>query len=144
MAPLIEVLDDAVPDVRTAAMYALGEIGDTRAVQPLAGKLVSEGREIRVSAASALGQIGDTAAVEPLIQALDETIPEPVREPVAEPMMLIARSFDINKPGCNWREWQKSSRDGSGIVCRTSGSSTVTSRGSAILPLPSGSIPWDA
>lgn len=39
-----------------------------------------------------------------LVQALDETIPEPVRDPEAEPMMLIARSFDINKPGCNWRE----------------------------------------
>jgi translation initiation factor 2 subunit 3 len=39
-----------------------------------------------------------------LLQALDETIPEPARDPAAEPMMLIARSFDINKPGCNWRE----------------------------------------
>jgi translation initiation factor 2 subunit 3 len=39
-----------------------------------------------------------------LVQALDETIPEPIRDPGAEPMMLIARSFDINKPGCNWRE----------------------------------------
>jgi HEAT repeat protein len=54
-------------------MYALGEIGDTRAVQPLADKLFSEGREIRVSVASALGQIGDTAAVEPLIQALGDS-----------------------------------------------------------------------
>ncbi len=39
-----------------------------------------------------------------LIEALDETIPEPERDPEAEPMMLIARSFDINKPGCNWKE----------------------------------------
>ena len=39
-----------------------------------------------------------------LVQALDRTIPEPVRDPDAEPMMLVARSFDINKPGCNWKE----------------------------------------
>jgi translation initiation factor 2 subunit 3 len=39
-----------------------------------------------------------------LVQALDRTIPEPTRDPGAEPMMLVARSFDINKPGCNWKE----------------------------------------
>ena len=39
-----------------------------------------------------------------LIQALDETIAEPVRDPNAEPVMLIARSFDVNKPGCNWKD----------------------------------------
>jgi translation initiation factor 2 subunit 3 len=39
-----------------------------------------------------------------LIEALDVTIPEPERDPEADPMMLIARSFDINKPGCNWKE----------------------------------------
>lgn len=39
-----------------------------------------------------------------LVQALDAAISEPVRDPDAEPLMLIARSFDVNKPGCNWRE----------------------------------------
>jgi translation initiation factor 2 subunit 3 len=39
-----------------------------------------------------------------LVQALDATIAEPVRDPNAEPLMLIARSFDVNKPGCNWKE----------------------------------------
>jgi translation initiation factor 2 subunit 3 len=39
-----------------------------------------------------------------LIQALDEYIPKPERNPGDDPLMLIARSFDINKPGCNWRE----------------------------------------
>lgn len=39
-----------------------------------------------------------------LIQALDEFIPEPERDPEDEPLMLIARSFDINKPGCSWRD----------------------------------------
>ncbi len=39
-----------------------------------------------------------------LIQALDEIIPEPHREPEADPLMLIARSFDVNKPGCSWKD----------------------------------------
>ena len=39
-----------------------------------------------------------------LIQALDSTIPEPERDPSASPMMLIARSFDVNKPGSSWKD----------------------------------------
>jgi len=39
-----------------------------------------------------------------LIEALDKVIPEPVRDPNAQPVMLIARSFDVNKPGSNWKE----------------------------------------
>ncbi|MBP7119908.1 MAG: translation initiation factor IF-2 subunit gamma [Methanolinea sp.] len=39
-----------------------------------------------------------------LVQALDQTIPIPDRDPNARPMMLLARSFDINKPGSNWRD----------------------------------------
>ncbi|WP_246269881.1 translation initiation factor IF-2 subunit gamma [Methanofollis tationis] len=39
-----------------------------------------------------------------LIQALDTYIPAPERDPGATAQMLIARSFDINKPGSNWRD----------------------------------------
>ncbi len=39
-----------------------------------------------------------------LVVALDQTIPIPDRDPGAEPMMLLARSFDINKPGSSWRD----------------------------------------
>jgi translation initiation factor 2 subunit 3 len=39
-----------------------------------------------------------------LIEALDEYIPEPEHDPEAPPHMLVARSFDINKPGISWRE----------------------------------------
>lgn len=34
-----------------------------------------------------------------LMKAIDEKIPSPVRDPNKEPVMLVARSFDINKPG---------------------------------------------
>ncbi|HOX35651.1 MAG TPA: translation initiation factor IF-2 subunit gamma [Methanoregulaceae archaeon] len=39
-----------------------------------------------------------------LVEALDSVIPEPVRDPNAQPVMLVARSFDVNKPGSNWKE----------------------------------------
>jgi len=34
-----------------------------------------------------------------LIQAIQHVIPTPTHDPKAEPVMLVARSFDINKPG---------------------------------------------
>ncbi|MDH7594231.1 MAG: translation initiation factor IF-2 subunit gamma [Methanomicrobiales archaeon] len=39
-----------------------------------------------------------------LIEALHTTIPEPERDPNCKPIMLIARSFDINKPGISWKD----------------------------------------
>ncbi|MCP1715660.1 translation initiation factor 2 subunit 3 [Methanocalculus alkaliphilus] len=39
-----------------------------------------------------------------LIGALDETIPEMDRDPDASPLLLLARSFDINKPGVGWKD----------------------------------------
>jgi len=39
-----------------------------------------------------------------LVEALDRVIPIPDRDPKASPMMLLARSFDINKPGSNWKD----------------------------------------
>ncbi|MCP1662634.1 MAG: translation initiation factor IF-2 subunit gamma [Methanocalculus sp. MSAO_Arc1] len=39
-----------------------------------------------------------------LVGALDETIPEIDRDPDVPPVLLIARSFDINKPAASWRD----------------------------------------
>ncbi len=39
-----------------------------------------------------------------LIRTLDEVIPEPDRNPDVDPLLLVARSFDVNKPGCSWRD----------------------------------------
>ncbi|WFN36564.1 translation initiation factor IF-2 subunit gamma [Methanomicrobium antiquum] len=39
-----------------------------------------------------------------LLSAIDEYIPSPKRNPSDDPLMLVARSFDINKPGCSWRD----------------------------------------
>jgi len=38
--------------------------------------------------------------IDAVVQAIQEFIPTPKRDPNADPLMLVARSFDINKPGC--------------------------------------------
>jgi translation initiation factor 2 subunit 3 len=37
-----------------------------------------------------------------LIQTIEEEIPTPERDPEADPELLVARSFDINRPGTKW------------------------------------------
>jgi translation initiation factor 2 subunit 3 len=39
-----------------------------------------------------------------LIQAIEEEIPTPDRDPDADAEMLVARSFDINRPGTTWED----------------------------------------
>ena len=39
-----------------------------------------------------------------LLQVVQETIPTPERDPEADPIMLVARSFDVNKPGIGYAE----------------------------------------
>ena len=56
---------------RTDAAWALGQIGDPRAVEPLISTLRRGPSSARQTAALALGQIGDPRAVEPLVHALD-------------------------------------------------------------------------
>jgi HEAT repeat protein len=73
--PLIDtMLDDEDKWVRFASAYALGSIGDRRAVTPLLSLLANgtEDAEVRGMAAEALGKIGDPSAVQPLITALDD------------------------------------------------------------------------
>ena len=51
---------------------ALGEIGDSRAIEPLIQALKDKDKYIREWAADALGEIGNERAVEPLIEALKD------------------------------------------------------------------------
>jgi HEAT repeat protein len=67
---LLEALEYRKDDsVRGAAIKALGEIGDSRAVEPLIAVLRDGHGSVRDAAAVALGEIG-APAVEPLIVAL--------------------------------------------------------------------------
>jgi HEAT repeat protein len=60
-------------EVRKEAAQALGEIGDTQAVEPLIATLKDENRDVRRAAAEMLGKIGDVRAVEPLITAIKDS-----------------------------------------------------------------------
>jgi HEAT repeat protein len=70
---LIASLKDGRGDVRKKAAYALGRIGDARAVQPLIVGLGDTEPDLRSDAAYALGLIGDALAAEPLIAALKDS-----------------------------------------------------------------------
>jgi len=68
---LIKVLRDGNKDFRKFAAFALGDIGDKRAVEPLIKALGDKDRDVCENAAEALGKIGEPT-VEPLIKALGD------------------------------------------------------------------------
>ncbi|WP_435360378.1 HEAT repeat domain-containing protein [Haloarchaeobius sp. DFWS5] len=81
---LVEYADaDSDPALQKVTFRALGEIGSTDAVQPIANKLDSDNPIIRSQAARALGLIGDTRAVKPLGNVLDEDEEDTVRASAA-------------------------------------------------------------
>jgi len=51
-----------------------------------------------------------------LLDALNTVIPNEDRDSVASPVMLIARSFDVNKPGCSWKDI-KGGVVGGSLIC---------------------------
>ena len=74
LAYLITPLEDDDPEMRRAAAYALGKLGDQRAVEPLRKALYDDHDKVRREAVKSLGQL---KAVEALIEALgnpDDTI----------------------------------------------------------------------
>ena len=70
----IETLRDTSPAVQKAAVDALGNIGDLRAVPSLIRVLINRSKTlpVRQAAAGALGKIGDPRAVQPLTNASGE------------------------------------------------------------------------
>ncbi|EJN60242.1 HEAT repeat domain-containing protein [Halogranum rubrum] len=81
---LVEYVDtDKDPQLQKVTFRALGEIGDERATQPLADKLVMDNEKVRPHAARALGLIGDTRAVDPLTDMLSDDENESARASAA-------------------------------------------------------------
>ena len=72
VGPLIDALRDKNPDVRWAAIRALGKLGDPVAVKSIIKALRDEDSGVRKTAAEALGKIGDAKATVPLIAAVDD------------------------------------------------------------------------
>jgi HEAT repeat protein len=88
--PLIRVVSDRRADynVRNGAAWALGVIGDARAIDPLAEAIKKRG--IGLEAVRALGRIKDVRAIERLVEILkdDELYPED-RSSAAEALAMI-------------------------------------------------------
>jgi HEAT repeat protein len=75
---LIASLEETVDEPIRWDAWALGKIGNTRAVEPLIRALNKGDLALASSAAEALGEIGDTRAVLPLIEILKSNY-EPLR-----------------------------------------------------------------
>ena len=76
---LIAALKSPVMFGRNNAVMLLGDIGDTRAVEPLCAALKNDSNGmVRSMAALALGKIGDARAVPALIEALTEKRHDPM------------------------------------------------------------------
>jgi len=91
--PYLSLREDELGFAYRLAEDALGEIGDKRAVKPLAELvngilLKDEDYHVRSDAAEALGKIGGESVVEPLIQALDDVY-YPIQESAAKALGKI-------------------------------------------------------
>jgi HEAT repeat protein len=80
---LLQQLKDKNAVVRREAAWALGRLGDQRAVPALMQALKDKDWKVRKYAAWALGELGDRRAVPALSQALEDILFWPVREAVA-------------------------------------------------------------
>ncbi|MFA9516027.1 HEAT repeat domain-containing protein [Halopenitus sp. H-Gu1] len=81
---LLEYVDeDSNPQLQKTTFKALGEIGASEAVQPLANKLEMENENVRPYAARALGLIGDARAIDPLTETLETDASPDVRAAAA-------------------------------------------------------------
>lgn len=86
-----DVLHDTETSVRVSAAFALGVIGDPRAVDPLIGALQDQDSPVRAAAAEALMRIGDVRAIAPLISAMSDQDAS-VRLAVAEALWQMTSS----------------------------------------------------
>jgi len=73
---LIGKLETGKPKEQSAAAYALGEIGDERATEPLIRLLerVETDGNVCIAVVNALGKLGNDRAVEALVRALSDTV----------------------------------------------------------------------
>jgi HEAT repeat protein len=89
---LIDLIHD--PDLDTAAIRALGEIGNPAAIKPLLPFLEDKDRYRREASAGALGQLKAREAFEPLIRLLDDEYGF-VRLMALSAITLIGETYDL-------------------------------------------------
>ncbi|MHB9023159.1 MAG: HEAT repeat domain-containing protein [Armatimonadota bacterium] len=91
------------PTVRQEAAWALGEIGDGQAVEPLLALLGTGTLQERTAAAEALGKLKDRRAVPALIIELD-CLGNPARQTVLAALKAITGQHIGDDPAA-WRDW---------------------------------------
>jgi HEAT repeat protein len=102
---LIKRLKDKDSDVRKNVAWALGEIGDARAVGALIEALRDKDSKVRRSVAEALGKIGDARAVDSLIKTLKDDnnfVRESARKALVK-ILGVDFGYDYEK----WERWWK-------------------------------------
>lgn len=111
--PLVELLDQAVASLRKVAVYALGELKLTAAVDPLLEILQRETdyRVVAVIVAS-LANIGDPKAITPLVELSEAASEGPLQQTIAAALRVLGRSCDLaqlirmlNSSGKQIRDW---------------------------------------
>ena len=93
--PAVVPLLMALKDIPDDTAYALGQIGDKRALESLIDLLKDNNEYVRANAAYALGQIGDKRAIDPLIEAFKDNCNH-VRVCVAKALGQIGGKKVIN------------------------------------------------
>lgn len=102
---LVRAVDDADPEVRAAAVEALGQLRDEEGLEPLLRGMQDEDEGVRLAAAEAAPLFRDRRAIEPLLAALNDREPL-VRVAACEALgklaareavpALVERLLDIN------------------------------------------------
>ena len=103
MPPLISALKDEDGDAREAAVMALGELKDPRAVEPLISALKDENGSVRYRAVMALGELKDPRAVESLISALKDENGSVRWNAAAALNKITGKNFGEDE--AKWRDW---------------------------------------
>ncbi|MCJ7444788.1 MAG: HEAT repeat domain-containing protein [Methanotrichaceae archaeon] len=101
--PLIELLKDKDPNIRSISASLLGNIQTSKVIPPLIQSLNDSDHYVRSVAASALGKLKDPIASGPLIQALNDT-DDRVRKNAAIALGEIGDSRVVGSPlngSCN-------------------------------------------
>ena len=91
---LLPLIREQSPDIRAAAVAALGDLRDKRAVEPLIQLLKDESTMVKLASALALADIGDKRAVAALGEAVSNEKDEEVRSQMREAHRRLSAAPD--------------------------------------------------
>jgi hypothetical protein len=101
VAELTQTLSSSSEKARLAAVVALGNLGDRRAMKPLVTALADPSPQIRVVAAAALGKLGHKAALPSLKGAANDDPNAKVRTSARQAAIAVAKANQLPSP---WAE----------------------------------------